>query len=362
MGNVCDGNADKASNEYEYMGDTKNSQVITAGIDLSKSDKNRKMLKSMKEIEDDNVVSSSSHFPSEDIAEMDTNMNEPHPENKNSFLRTEIWSIRDNKKATKNPSTGYRKCFRYLDTNLTYQGQYSNGLKEGLGTEISELGEVYTGNFHNDLRHGSGLLITIHGEIIKCYFLNDEAEGEGESFNPKTNIRYKGKFVDSRKEVQGVEEGPDGYKYEGQFHEGYKNGEGKLTLPNGDVYQGKFLNDKYHGPGVLVYGKESKVKKYDGELRGGKWHGIGTVEYKDGRIFEGECINGGINGYGVMFVPEVGVFEGEFSDGLKEGEVVFYSFSRKQRSRGKYDDDRLIADLNLLPGDEKLAQWPPKHD
>lgn len=121
-------------------------------------------------------------------------------------------------------------------------------------------------------------------------------------------------------------------------------------------YIGKFLNDKYHGPGVLIYGDGFQVKKYDGEFRGGKWHGFATVEFKDGRIYEGECVNGGINGYGKMLVPREGVYEGEFSDGLKEGNVVFCDI-QGNRSKARYDDDRLVERLRLDDEDKGKGVW-----
>lgn len=358
MGNICSDDTNvRPNNSYEYLPETKNQSFSSPNKNAGQK---RMMLRSMNNLEDENVVSSSNHFPSSDIAEMDTIMNEPHPENIHSFTSTSIWTKRDNKKSIKNPSTGYKKCFRYLDTNLTYQGQYLNGLKEGLGTEISEMGEIYTGNFHNDLRHGSGVLIQINGDVIIANFVNDEAEGPGESSNSRTKIRYKGTFVDSRKEGEGEEEGENGYRYKGQFHEGYKNGEGELFLPNGDHYIGKFLNNKFHGPGTLIYGEESVVKKYEGEFRGGKWHGIGTVEFKDGRVFEGECVSGGINGYGIMFYPGVGVYEGEFSDGMKEGFGVFSDFRSGRKSKGRYDDDRLIESMAMDKEDKNKAEWKKK--
>lgn len=62
------------------------------------------------------------------------------------------WLIRDDP-ATESFKTG--GVYRYTD-GTTYRGQFKNGMRHGLGTQITTRGDCYTGNFAFDQKSGTG--------------------------------------------------------------------------------------------------------------------------------------------------------------------------------------------------------------
>ncbi len=57
--------------------------------------------------------------------------------------------------------TGLTDVGPYLyDDGSTYKGQFSNGNRNGLGTEITRDGSVYEGYWQNDSKTGNGRLLS----------------------------------------------------------------------------------------------------------------------------------------------------------------------------------------------------------
>jgi hypothetical protein len=105
-----------------------------------------------------------------------------------------------------------------------YTGQYSNGLRSGLGTQIFGDGREYSGSFHSNEYSGQGTL-KIPNQLC----------------NYTTNVSgfstYKGNFENSGFHGLGQFEGPI-FKYTGNWVRGKRTGKGKFIGANGDTYEG----------------------------------------------------------------------------------------------------------------------------
>ena len=84
--------------------------------------------------------------------------------------------------------------------NLIYDGEYKNGIKEGIGVLYYQSGEKYEGKFFNGVREGKGIFYWKDGNKWEGYFKNDEMNGEGIFYNEGESFSaiYKnGELVDN---------------------------------------------------------------------------------------------------------------------------------------------------------------------
>ncbi len=109
-----------------------------------------------------------------------------------------------------------------------YEGEYLNGLKNGMGIlKRKGNGEVFfNGSFKNDEYNGNGVLILNNGYIYEGNFLKQKRQGLGRLYSNDKKFIYEGEWVDDQKEGFGKEMFPDGTRFEGQFQKGKKNGKG----------------------------------------------------------------------------------------------------------------------------------------
>ncbi len=63
--------------------------------------------------------------------------------------------------------------------NLLYEGEYKNGVKEGIGVYYYQSGEKYEGKFVNGVKEGKGIFYWKNGNKWEGYFKNDKMNGEG---------------------------------------------------------------------------------------------------------------------------------------------------------------------------------------
>jgi MORN repeat len=86
-------------------------------------------------------------LPTQDIATKTTDMNLPSAKASPLYKSSGDYLLRSDP-STKNYITG--GPYRYIRDNVTYKGQYKNGMRHGLGTQITPTGDVFTGNFAFD--------------------------------------------------------------------------------------------------------------------------------------------------------------------------------------------------------------------
>jgi hypothetical protein len=152
------------------------------------------------------------HFPTEDVAKLDVKMNPLSEAAQAVHNKQSKWTQRDNQAFLNYDHGG---PYKYLADGATYEGQYRNGKKNGLGTWRNGLGE-YSGNWVNGQRHGQGREIENNGTM------------------------YTGPWVNNLQNGLGVELTPDGTIYTGAWVQGKKHGKGEYKFPDKAYYKGDF--------------------------------------------------------------------------------------------------------------------------
>jgi len=84
----------------------------------------------------------------------------------------------------------------------TYNGEWSKGVRHGVGTCSYKDGIVYEGEWFNDQRHGFGVLDYPNGDHFEGGWVEDKKEGQGVHFyfNKEKRVhtkRYDGEWVDN---------------------------------------------------------------------------------------------------------------------------------------------------------------------
>ena len=175
----------------------------------------------------------------------------------------------------------------YCDNILIFEGEYSNGLKNGKGREY----------------FGNRALIQQKEKLNKLKIKDNE--------NKERNILFEGEYLNGYK-LKGKEYNIDDVLiFEGEYFKGHKF-KGREFFPNGKLeYEGEYLFDKkWNGKGYDENGKVIyELIKGNGKVK----------EYKNGKlIFEGEYLNGESNGKGKEYVNGILIYDGDYLNGYRK--------------------------------------------
>ncbi len=135
--------------------------------------------------------------------------------------------------------------------NLIYEGQFSNGLRDGFGTVYWVNGDKYVGSLNNDKISGNGRLT--HAGLGS----------------------YDGSFLDGLRHGTGTFVWNNGDKYSGSWKNDKMDGVGLYTFKNGDRYEGAWLDNQMHGAGIYYF---ANSKVFKGIWDNGKQIGGGFVD------------------------------------------------------------------------------------
>ena len=147
--------------------------------------------------------------------------------------------------------------------DVTYEGEFKNGLKNGLGQLKSNL-EEYFGLFKDSLKQGRGKLIYLKtGNIYDGNFDMESIDGYG-IYQWKNGDEYIGNFKNGLFEGEGRYKWANDDIYEGHYSKGIREGKGKLITNKGEkIYQGEFKNNKPHGKGVIIKSNKAKAVEHE---------------------------------------------------------------------------------------------------
>ena len=233
-------------------------------------------------------------------------------------------------------SNGIGKEYQGYDDGLIFEGEYSNGERNGKGKEYDDKGKLeFEGEYINGKRNGKGKEYDYYGTLIF----------EGEYFN---NKKWIGTMYDSKGNIIN--------KLNNNI-----NGKGKEYNLSGDImFEGEYLNGKRNGKGIEYHNDISSTRflVFEGEyLNDLKWNGNGydsldniVYELKDGNgfikeyfgldgdlSFEGEYINGNKNRKGKEYDWNGRlIFEGEYLNGKRHGKGKEFYGSGELRFEGEY--------------------------
>ena len=150
-------------------------------------------------------------------------------------------------------ANGYGHLINY-ETNLKYEGEWKNSLKDGIGIETYQK-NYYQGDFKNGKRNGIGE-----------YFWEKD-------------VFYSGEWNDNCMNGEGIYYFSKDAWYEGSFYSNKMEGFGILNVNKSKIYVGFFKNDYKNGFGIKIWDNDKKA--YVGFWKNNKQDGFGKSFKKD---------------------------------------------------------------------------------
>ncbi|KAJ4462388.1 putative Phosphatidylinositol 4-phosphate 5-kinase 4 [Paratrimastix pyriformis] len=173
-----------------------------------------------------------------------------HEEGEGTFESTEGWVYRGQWVAGQMHGEGEIK---WADGRL-YHGQWHNGLRSGMGQMYFPDGSSYEGEFRNNDITGHGVRTFTDGSKYVGHFEAGTMNGEG-TYTWRDGTVYEGQWRQGCIFGQGTRTFPDGVVLAGAFTESGISGHGTKKWPNGCSYVGSFL--RLHS----LQGKQLQITK-----------------------------------------------------------------------------------------------------
>ena len=156
---------------------------------------------------------------------------------------------------TKKNFTGLYGIYYNYEKYVTYEGEWLNNRKDGIGIETYKDGSKYMGEYKNGLKQGLGAYFWADGSI------------------------YEGEWKYNLMEGSGIYKFKDGSTCSGFWHSNQMDGFGKLTFPDVKCFIGFFKKDQKYGFGLIFWYKEKKA--FIGYWKNNKQDGFGKFIYEE---------------------------------------------------------------------------------
>jgi hypothetical protein len=264
----------------------------------------------------------------------------------------------------------------------TYNGQWKNGMMDGIGTLSTKGGIRYYGEFKADNMHGYGVIYGADGKVIQSgiYETNKLSSSLSESsvldyIRQKQSGTLTASSTDCIGDCQngnGKKADADGSTYDGHWSNGMMDGIGTLSTKGGIRYYGEFKADNMHGYGV-IYGADGKViqsgiydtnklssslsessvldyirQKQSGSVStnntgcsGDCQNGKGRKADTDGNVYDGQWKSGMMDGLGTLTTSDGIKYYGEFKTDNMHGHGIIYGKDGKVIQSGIYENNTL---------------------
>ena len=245
---------------------------------------------------------------------------------------------------------------------ITLEGQYKNGKKNGKGKEYFHIFSnkifIFEGTFKNGKKNGKGkeyFDIPFDKKLLLEEFKNGEKKRKGnkyydnslETFLFQTELLAKTKFEYYPSKAHKL-------IFEGEYKDGKRNGKGKeyqdekLVIFEGEYLKGERWN------GIVKNYDQSKNIIFEGEYKNGKiWNGKGyksnndAIDYEiingngiikecSNILLECELKNGEKTGKAKVYYGDKLIFEGEYLKGKKNGKGKEYFSNGKLKFESIY--------------------------
>ena len=255
---------------------------------------------------------------------------------RNKFFAEDPFSkpLKDTKDTSNDPRNGpmdnkRRKYPKIEQDEFSYEGEWKNRKRDGVGILIWKNVAKFIGEFLEDRVWGFGILHHDDGDEFKGYWEEFQAKGVGK-YHTKKIMNYDGFWDNDKQNGFGMEKWPRNTKFEGEYLDGNKEGVGILNIEDKGVYQG--------------------------EMKNGNINGIGKFIFSDGRSYEGEFVDNKMEGYGILNWPDGKIFVGEFREDVQDGFGIFYS--RKKIYIGLWKNSILEGEAIIVENDKiKKQLW-----
>jgi len=212
-----------------------------------------------------------------------------------------------------------KKSFTDKSVNMGY---WKNNMKEGEGVYIWQDNTKYIGHWKEDKYHGFGLKSWSDGDQYQGGWREDKKHGNG-TYKWSNGDKYEGEWEDDKQHGKGFFLWATGVQYVGNFKENMRNDtHASLTWPNGDRYEGGFKDNMIEGEGKYSH---ASGDRYIGEWKGSQRHGRATYVYQYGGRFVGYFEDDERNGPGVFEWPDGDRYEGTWKHGSRYGCGKFVS-------------------------------------
>jgi hypothetical protein len=214
----------------------------------------------------------------------------------------------------------------YVSKSFKYEGEFSDGLKQGAGTYVWENGDRYRGHFSEDRPDGRGQYQFANGDAYEGDVKSGVIVGRG-SYVAKNGDVFEGSFANGKPQGVGVYRFASGDRYEGEMEQGKLQGRGRYYSKNGDRFEAPFVEGKPQGKGIYYF---SNGDRYEGDIQAGALTGEGAYFYASGMKYEGELRLGQPQGKGTFWFLDGTRFQGVFENGLARalGEIIRQDGSR----------------------------------
>jgi internalin A len=199
---------------------------------------------------------------------------------------------------------------------VTYEGSFLNGLRNGFGKLYEDGNLVYEGEFALSLFEGKGKKYYPNGKLnYEGDFSKGFMHGHGKLYREDGTLWYVAQFTNETIQGQGTIYFPDGHRLDVGFENGLPTGDGTYYFGDGTVrYVGGYKNGLRNGEGTIYYG--NGVIMYEGEFIQSKFI-KGKSYYEDGKLhYEGEMHEFEPEGMGVEYNRDGTIYhQGQFHEG-----------------------------------------------
>ena len=181
---------------------------------------------------------------------------------------------------------------------------------------INNNGDYYIGPLNNGKMHGKGIIYFKNSDIkYKGDFVNDKKEGMGKYFFYQQEM-----FVIENEKIFYFIKGD---YYYGQWKNDKMNGKGILVLKGDRIkYEGEFVNNKFEGYGKYYF---ESGKYYIGQWLNDMQHGKGKIYDKNGKvILEGDFKYDHLDGIAKIFLSDGNYYIGQYKEGKAHNEGKLY--------------------------------------
>ncbi len=231
----------------------------------------------------------------------------------------------------------YPKIF---EDESSYEGEWKNGKRDGLGILCWKDVSKFIGEFIEDKVLGFGKLIHEDGDVYTGYWNDFQAQGIG-YYKTKKEASYEGYWKDDKQNGFGIEKWPRGSNYLGEYIDGNKEGFGILNFEGNGGYEGEFQGGSISGVGTFFF-KDNR--KYEGEWKNNKMHGYGIITWPDGKFYEGEFFEDKKEGFGVFYSHRK-IYMGLWKNSLLEGDTIIIENGRMKKQF--WENGRVSKNLPL---------------
>ena len=209
------------------------------------------------------------------------------------------------------------KAKEYYNGKLVFEGEYKDGLKNGKAKEYINGNLKFEGEYKNGKKwNGKG-----YDDKNNIIYELEKGSGYIKEFGGFDKLIFEGEYKNGETNGIGKEYDWDGgLRFQGEYKNGIRNGNGKEYDEGKLLFEGKFLNgSRWDGKGYdhknnIVYEFKNGtgfIKEYDnfGDLK-----------------FEGNFLNGELNGKVKKYICGKLSMEEEYLNGKLNGKQKFYRF------------------------------------